>query len=92
MKSSCVEDGLPLPAALEVHKVDKRTFYRKRPIAELQILDPAEYDKIMDRLSRASNASRNISQEKLSTACKDALAKPALIAKRRLASSKGQLL
>ena len=35
--------------------VDKRTFNRKRPIAELQILDQTEFERLMEGLSSSQH-------------------------------------
>ena len=49
-------------ALLEL-EVPKRTFERKRSIAELMIFDRPEFDKLVDELAKTSSRQRNIRQE-----------------------------
>lgn len=72
---------------------DKRTFRRRQPIAELKIICPEEYDKIVDILSRAAGGRyRSISQESLSRECARIMSTSVMIAKKRISVTRGQLM
>ena len=68
-----------------LHEMDfpKRTFERKRSIAELMIFDRPEFDKLVDELAKTSSRQRNIRQEKMTAECFKILERPALKIKRR---------
>ena len=68
-----------------LHEMDfpKRTFERKRSIAELMIFDRPEFDKLVDELAKTSSRQRNIRQEKMIAECSKILERPALKIKRR---------
>ena len=63
--------------------VPRRTFERKRSIAELMIFDRPEFDKLVDELAKTSSRQRNIRQEKMIAECSKILERPALKIKRR---------
>ena len=63
------EEKLYLPKALHHLKLGRRTFDKKRPIAELQILDSAEFDRLVEVISQTSRG-RKISREKQAAECR----------------------
>ena len=80
-----------MEALLELD-VPRRTFERKRSIAELMILDRPEFDKLVDELATTSSRRRNISQEKMTAECSKILERPALKIKRRQFIARGQCI
>lgn len=78
---------------LATESISRRTWHRKRPIAELQILDPALFNKLLDKaLSNPDMNKRRLNQEVLSSECSTVLARPVMIAKKRRAVAAGKLL
>ena len=55
--------------------VPKRTFERKRSIAEL-IFDRPEFDKLVDELAKTSSRQRNIRLEKMIADCSKIFERP----------------
>ena len=80
-----------LTQALEDLNIPKRTFNRKRPIAELFILDQQAFEGVRDDIAAASRGPR-INQEKLAKQCSDILKTRDMQVKRRVAVTQGLLI
>ena len=72
-------------------KISRRTWHRKRPIAELQILDSSQFDELLRKHLTETTEDR-LNQEVFGSACSKILKRPAMIAKRRRAVAAGQLI
>jgi len=72
-------------------KISRRTWHRKRPIAELQILDASQFDELL-RKHLTDTTEDRLNQEVFGSACSKILKRPAMIAKRRRAVAAGQLI
>ena len=72
-------------------RVSSTTFHRKRPIAELQILDPAKFEEVLSRCLMGENNTR-LCQDFLGKNCQIALDKADMKVKRRAAIAAGKLI
>jgi len=72
-------------------KISRRTWHRKRPIAELQILDSSQFDELL-RKHLTDTTEDRLNQEVFGSACCKILKRPAMIAKRRRAVAAGLLI
>ena len=72
-------------------KISRRTWHRKRPIAELQILDATQFDELL-RKHLADTTESRLNQEVFSNACNQILKRPAMLAKKRRAVAAGKLI
>ena len=78
---------------LETENISRRTWHRKRPIAELQMLDPTQFNTLLEKaLSGADPNKRRLNQEAFSNDCSKILARPVMIAKKRRAVAAGKLI
>ncbi|KAL5259735.1 hypothetical protein ACHWQZ_G009994 [Mnemiopsis leidyi] len=80
-----------LRQALDDLNIPKRTFNRKRPVAELYLLDQQAFERARDDIAAASGG-RRINQEKLAKQCSDILKRPDMQVKRRVAVTQGLLI
>ena len=80
-----------LKQALEDLNIPKRTFNRKRPIAELYLLDHQAFERARDDIAAASKG-RRINQEKLAKQCSDILKTRDMQVRRRVAVTQGLLI
>ena len=85
------DDPLSQREALLELDIPRRTFERKRRIAELMIIDRSEFDALVARLA-ATGSGRMISQEKLSGECEKILDRPAMKIQKRLLISRGRVI
>jgi hypothetical protein len=72
-------------------KISMRTWHRKRPIAELQILDPAKFEEVLARCLMGEKKTR-LDQEFLGKCCTQVLETPAMISNRRNAIAAGRII
>ena len=80
-----------LQKALEDLNIPKRTFNRKRPVAELYLLDQQAFQRARDDIAAASGG-RRINQEKLAKQCSDILKTRDMQVRRRVAVTQGILI
>ena len=80
-----------LQKALEDLNIPKRTFNRKRPVAELYLLDQQAFQTARDDIAAASGG-RRINQEKLAKKCSDILKTRDMQVRRRVAVTQGILI
>jgi len=80
-----------LKKALEDLHIPKRTFNRKRPVAELYLLDQQAFQRARDDIAAASGG-RRINQEKLAKQCSDILKTQDMQVRRRVAVTQGILI
>ena len=80
-----------LKKALEDLHIPKRTFNRKRPVAELYLLDQQAFQRARDDIAAASGG-RRINQEKLAKQCSDILKTRDMQVRRRVAVTQGILI
>ena len=82
---------LSLAKFLKVEKIPESSFYRKRRIAELMILDPSRFDTLVKNLTRTQKSDK-INQQVLSDRCAEILRSDSYTRKRRMAIAAGELL
>ena len=77
-----------LTQALVDLNIPKRTFNRKRPIAELYILENQAFRTVRDEIA-AESGGRRFNQGKLAEKCTEILNRPDMKVKRRVALTEG---
>ena len=93
VKAEVLASGNPtsILQALEKLGVCRRTFNRKRPIAELYLLDEHAFNEVRDELAGTSGG-RRIPQSQLSARCDAVLKRQDMKIKRRIAVTEGRLI
>ena len=76
---------------MKSERISYRTYQRKCPIAELQILDPGKFDQVLQRCLMGENRTR-LNQDFLGQNCQQILDRPDMKMKRRAAIAAGKLI
>ena len=84
-------DGASIKDIMAAEGISYRTYARKRPIAELQILDPSRFQTVLTRCLTGKD-STILNQDFLGHNCQQVLDRPDMKLKRRTASAEGKII
>jgi hypothetical protein len=80
--------------ALDLEHISRTSWDRKKPMAELQIIDYPRFEKVVEAHARYAQQTpgKRICQRVLSDECKKVLCQPALVSKRLEAMAHGEII